>query len=540
MHKFFLIVILFLNFELQAQFENKQLDKIDILRYDFTIRINDTTNVIEGKTLISLNRIKPVDKVILNFKDQDKSGYGMRVLSVADKQGLKLKYKHLHDSLTIFFPQKLSKDSLQIQITYQGKPADGLYIRRNKYGKRTFFGDNWPNRAQYWLPVIDHPSDKAVVSWTIVAPKHYEVVASGRLIKKLNKPDNFVYKYQTQVPIPTKVMVFAAADFSIKNFKTLKLHQHCVPVSSWIYADSPEAGFDDYKCSLRALQFYDSLIGPYVYQKLANVQSNTRFGGMENAGNIFYDENTVDGTKSAENLVAHEVAHQWFGNTVTEKNWRDIWLSEGFATYLTDLYIKYRYGNEKFKERMRMERQKVIRYNSFQRHPVVYDEPENLFRLLNPNSYEKGAWVLYMLHQKMGDAKFFQLLRNFYQTYRLKNAGTEDFIAMAEKIYGENLKTFFEQWLYRSGVPVLDIYTKIDKRKSLLHIMIAQKKGVYRLKLPIRIKWQGGQTDFVLKIDKESQSKLLHMPKNFDVGTFILIIDPDVQVLYKPFETNEQ
>ena len=187
-----------------------------------------------------------------------------------------------------------------------------------------------------------------------------------------------------------------------------------------------------------------------------------------------------------------------------------------------------------------MERQKVIRYNSSQRHPVVYDEPENLFRLLNPNSYEKGAWVLYMLHQKMGDAKFFQLLRNFYQTYRLKNAGTEDFIAMAEKIYGENLKTFFEQWLYRSGVPVLDIYTKIDKRKSLLHIMIAQKNGVYRLKLPIRIKWQGGQTDFVLKIDKESQAKLLHMPKNFDVGTFILIIDPDVQVLYKPFETNEQ
>ncbi len=533
MHKFLLFLGLLLNFQISAQFENKQLDKIDILRYDFAIRINDTTDVIQGKTLITLKRKKPVDKLILNFKNQDNSGYGMRVLSITDNHGLNLKFNHLNDSLTIFFPKKLSENSLQIQITYQGKPADGLYIRRNKYGKRTFFGDNWPNRAQYWLPVIDHPSDKAVVSWTITAPKHYEVVASGRLVKKLNRPENFVYKYQTQVPIPTKVMVFAAADFSIKNFETLKLHQACVLVSSWIYADSPEAGFDDYKFSITALQLYDSLIGPYVYQKLANVQSNTRFGGMENAGNIFYDENTVDGTKSAENLVVHEVAHQWFGNTVTEKNWRDIWLSEGFATYLTDLYIKERYGEQKFKERMRMERQKVIRYNMSQRRPVVYDESENLFRLLNPNSYEKGAWVLYMLHQKIGDEKFIELLRQFYQDYRLKNASTEDFIAMAEKISGENLKTFFEQWLYRSGVPVLDIYSKIDKRKSLLRILINQKNGVYRLKLPVRIKWAGGQTDFVLKIDKENHTKLLHLPKNFDAQTYKLIIDPDVQVLFK-------
>jgi len=533
MYKTFLLFGLLLHFQLSAQFENKQLDKIDILRYDFAIRINDTTDVIQGKTLITLNRKKPVDRLILNFKNQDKSGYGMCVLSVTDKHELRLEFKHLHDNLTVFFPKNLKKDSLQIQITYQGIPADGLYIRRNKYGKRTFFGDNWPNRAQYWLPVIDHPSDKAVVSWTITAPKHYEVVASGRLVKKLKRPDNFVYKYQTKVPIPTKVMVFAAADFNIKNFKTLKLHSACVPVSSWIYADSPEAGFDDYKCSLRALQFYDSLIGPYVYQKLANVQSNTRFGGMENAGNIFYDENTVDGTKSAENLVAHEVAHQWFGNTVTEKNWRDIWLSEGFATYLTDLYIKERYGNQKFKERMQMERQKVMRYNSFQRRPVVYDESENLSRLLNPNSYEKGAWVLYMLHQKMGDKKFFQLLRNFYQTYRLKNASTEDFIAMAEKIYVERLDRFFEQWLFQDNLPVLKITKKIDPKKRLLTIQIEQLEAIYKLKLPVRIKWAGGQTDFVLKVDKPSQVQHLHLPKNFDVQTYKLIIDPDIQVLCK-------
>ncbi len=520
-------------FYTSGQFANNQLDKIDILRYDFHIRINDTTDYIEGKTSISLKRKKPVKQVVLNLKNRDKSGYGMQVLSVTDNRKNPLKYKHLNDSLFVFFSKNSDNDSLQIIITYNGKPQDGLYIRHNKYGKRTFFGDNWPNRAQYWLPVIDHPSDKAVVSWVVTTPKHYDVVASGRLGQKINAGQNFIYHYQTNVPIPTKVMVFAAADFSIKYFGNLKLHRNSVPVSSWIYADSPVSGFDDYKCSITALQFYDSLIGPYVYQKLANVQSNTRFGGMENAGNIFYMENSVDGTKSVENLVAHEVAHQWFGNTVTEKNWRDIWLSEGFATYLTDLYLKHRYGKQRFIERMKMERQKIIRYNLIKRRPVVYDETDNLFRLLNPNSYEKGAWVLYMLHQRIGDEKFIRLLREFYQTYRLKNAGTEDFIALAEKISGENLKFFFDQWLYRPGVPFLKITDKIDIKNSLLRIHVRQKGKIYQLKLPVRIKWQGGQTDFVLKINKQEQDEVLRLPKNFDVNSYQLIIDPDVQVLFK-------
>ena len=533
MNKLFATLFLFIGFCASGQFENKQRDKIDILRYDFRVKINDSTDFIEGETLITLNRKKPVKQVILNFKNQEQSGFGMQVLSVTDNHQKKLKFNHLHDSLTVFFQEKIQKDTLQIRIVYQGKPSDGLYIKHNKYGKRTFFGDNWPNRAQYWLPVIDHPSDKALVSWTVSAPKHYDVVASGRLMKKVNSGDSFVYYYQTDVPIPTKVMVFAAADFNIKNFGNLKLHQNCVPVSSWIYADSPVAGFDDYKCSMTALQFYDSLIGPYVYQKLANVQSKTRFGGMENAGNIFYDEDTVDGTKSAENLVAHEVAHQWFGNTVTEKNWRDIWLSEGFATYLTDLYLKHRYGKQRFMERMKMERQKVIRHNLFKRRPVVYNETKNLFNLLNPNSYEKGAWVLYMLHQRMGDEKFTRLLREFYQTYRLKNASTEDFIAMAEKISGENLKIFFDQWLYRSGVPVLKVTSEIDTKKSRLQIHIKQKGETYQLSLPVRIKWQGGQTDFVLKINKVKHTEVLRLPKSFDAKSYQLILDPDVQVLFK-------
>ena len=533
MNKLYFYLCFLAVMRISAQFDNTQLNKIDILQYDFKIQINDSTDFIKAAAQIKLVRKKPVSQLILNFRSVNASGKGMQVSGVYDSRQENLKFRHQNDSLTVFWPKNKVRDTLQIKIVYQGIPEDGLYIRRNKYDRRTFFGDNWPNRAQYWLPVIDHPSDKALVSWTVTAPKHYEVIASGRLISKIDGGNTYRFHYQTQVPIPTKVMVFAAADFSIKYFDKLYLDQHCVPVSSWIYAHSPITGFDDYKCSLRALKFYDSLLGPYVYQKLANVQSNTRFGGMENAGNIFYDENTVDGTKSVENLVAHEVAHQWFGNTVTEKNWRDIWLSEGFATYMTDLYLEQRYGVQKLKARMAMERQKVIRYNQLQRRPVVYDESQNLFLLLNPNSYEKGAWVLHMLRQKIGDKLFFKLLRTFYQTYRLKNAGTADFIALAEKVSGNNLKTFFNQWLYQDGLPVLKITDKIDSKKHLLHLHIEQMEAVYDLKLPVRIKWKGGQTDFVIKINRAHQDERLHLPENFDTKSYQLILDPDVQVLFK-------
>jgi aminopeptidase N len=357
------------------------------------------------------------------------------------------------------------------------------------------------------------------------------VVASGRRIFKISEDKTNTFHYETKVPIPTKVMVFAAADFNIKNFEKLYLKKQCVPVSSWIYQDSPVKGFDDYKCALSILKFYDSLLGPYSFQKLANVQSNTRFGGMENAGNIFYDENTVDGTKSVENLVAHEVAHQWFGNAVTEKNWRDIWLSEGFATYLTDLYIEHKYGDEPFKKRLERERQKIIKFSHYKQQPIVLDHPKNLFALLNPNSYEKGAWVLHMLRQKIGDKTFFKLLKDFYQDYHLKNASTEDFIQLAQQISQQNLDKFFKQWLYRDDLPLLKINTKLSKKTYF--VTIEQLTTPYQLDLPVMMKNKNFSIKRLLKVNKEKQTFSVDLPNNNSEDAIKLIIDPDVQVLFE-------
>ncbi len=507
-----------------SQFINVQNDKIDIDKYKFEIEINDNSNSINAIADVFVKCKNNIESFYLDLKNINKSGRGMIVDSVLFQTSKHLKYTHQNDKLSFNIIAK-KNDFIHLKIYYHGIPEDGLYIKNNKYGTRSFFGDNWPNRAHYWLPVVDHPSDKAKVDFIIIAPKHYDVIASGKFVSKIQIHSKNIWNYKTKVPIPTKVMVFGASDFSIKNYEIY----HNIPISGWIYKNSPLSGLDDYLPSVEVLKYYDSIIGDYSYQKLANIQSKTRFGGMENAGNIFYTESSVDGTSSVEYLIAHEVAHQWFGNSVTEKNWEDIWLSEGFATYLTDLYIEHKYGKIVFEDRMKMERKKIIRYNSFKRNPVVYTEKENLFKLLNRNSYEKGAWVLHMLRNKIGNKNFFDVLRTFYEKYRNKNASTSDFIKLSENISGVNLQEFFSEWLYRSGLPLLDIKTsRTDKN---LVIEIEQTNQIYHFSFPVEIKSEKRVINIDIPVkDKKNIFKipLKKLSKNYEI-----ILDPKTKILYK-------
>ena len=510
-------IVFFIYYSLWSQFGNPQLHKIDVLNYDFKININNDTDSIKSAAAINILALDNISSFYLDLANK-----GINVKKVMINSRI-IPFHHASDKILMDFSARKG-DSIHVQIEYEGIPADGLIISNNKYGKKSFFGDNWPNRAHFWLPVIDHLSDKALVSFTILAPSEMDVIASGKRISRIRKGKKTEWFYKTSVPLPPKVMVFGATGFNIKNYGIY----HDIPVSGWIYEDSPVKGLDDYLVSLEALKFYDSLIGPYSFSKLANVQSKTRFGGMENAGNIFYYENSVDGKGRVENLVAHEVAHQWFGNSVTEKEWKDIWLSEGFATYLTDLFLEHKYGKEKLKERMKMERDKIIRYHNRPRNSIVYNEKNNLMKLLNPNSYEKGAWVLHMLRKKIGDEKFFKLLKNFYKNYQNKNASTSDFISMAEEISHQNLHDFFNQWLFQEGIPVLEI--KEEKTKKKLHLHIRQTGGNYQLNLPVRIITEKGEKNILLNLSKKEES--FELPLS-NTQNYQLIIDPDIEVLYK-------
>lgn len=501
------------------------LPNLDVLQYQFHLELDKTSDVIHGVATVTIHFNHDADRFRLDLIAGGADGKGMRVDSVfADT--LAIPYSQSDSSL--FLTTRVLEGSTQhFKIYYHGIPRDGLYIGQNKFGDRTIFSDNWPNRAQNWIPCVDHPSDKAYVRWEIVAPPQVQVVANGRLIETVNlDPDHQLTVYASKTPLPTKVMAIGAAPFAVQQVGEIR----DIPVTSWVYPENREAGYFDYGLAMPILDFYIEQLGPYPFAKLANVQSTTRFGGLENASNIFYFENSVTGQGRIKRLLAHEIAHQWFGNSATEADWSDIWLSEGFATYCTDLYTEHAMGRDSLVSYLQKERQSVINYQKKASIPVVQEGVTDYFKLLNPNSYQKGAWVLHMLRHRIGDQSFWMGIREYYRRYALGNASTADFQAVMEEVTGEDLENFFQQWLFTPGHPVLDVDWKYKGKVLTLTLKQTQQPGHFHFPLELQFRFKDG-TKSIQKVEVTEEQQTFQWAYDGEVTDVIL--DPETWLLFE-------
>ena len=317
---------------------------IDVLHYKFEIELSDHNDTIYGKALIKFKFNQPASSVSFDLSGiKFKKGMSVSSALFTGMSSTTHAIEHLNNKIVIRSSSTFKKDDTSsVTINYKGIPSDGLIISKNKFGRRIFFADNWPNRGHNWIPCNDDPADKAPVEFIITAPEYYQVVSNGILVEETNLPDNKkLTHWKEDVPIATKVMVIGAADFAVNLVAVV---DNCIPVYSWVYPENKSKGFYDFALTADMLSYFIKNVGPYGYKKLANVQSKTTFGGLENANTIFYNENYVTGTREHEQTFAHEVAHQWFGNMATEKSFAHLWLSEGFATYMAILYFEHKYG----------------------------------------------------------------------------------------------------------------------------------------------------------------------------------------------------
>jgi aminopeptidase N len=528
------IVILFLLVQqVEGQHHLDQWQKIDVQHYDFSISLNDTSDIIYSSAGINVVFKEPFKYFSLDLTGKDDQGKGMVVENVK-VNGSETGFRQQNDSLFIYFNCVKPNRSATVDIEYFGIPSDGLIISENKFGERTFFSDNWPDHAHNWLPCIDHPYDKATVEFKVSAPDYYQVIASGDMIEEINLDNqNKLTHWQSEEPLSTKVMAIGVARFAVDTVE----NNLNIPVSTWVYPLNAAEGFTDYMNATEPLSFFITHIAPYPFSKLANVQSTTEFGGMENAGNIFYRENLVTGNQRQEGTIVHEIAHQWFGNSVSERSWYHLWLSEGFATYLTDLYYEYKYGRDVFKSRMIRERNLVIRYSKRNKSPVIDTTVTVDMTLLNPNTYEKGGWFLHMLRKELGDELFWQCIVTFYEKYKYSNALTVDFQNIVDSLSGKNMNLFFEQWLSIPGHPLLDI-SWYQKRKNVC-VKIEQLQKSFIFDFPLDL-------EFVSK-DGSMNTVTVHVNKvletySFPVESTIenIVPDPDVWLLYEGKATRKK
>ena len=504
----------------------KRNPNVDIIHYDFSISISDTNNIIYGHAVIAVNFTGSLNSIEFDLKNIGAGEKGMKVQNIVFDKGI-IKWVHTDNRIIINMNDSVKAGSQGIfNIEYAGVPADGLIISDNKYGNRTFFADNWPDRASNWLPCVDHPYDKATVDFIITCPDHYKVVGSGYLIEESFMPDHTkLTHWKEDVPLATKVMAIGGASFAIR----FEGNVNNIPVWSWVFYENRKEGFYDYAVAVKPLAYYSKLIGPYPYEKLANVQSKTIFGGLENASCIFYAENSVTGQGKAEDLMAHEIAHQWFGNSVTENDWHHIWLSEGFATFLAAVYQENTYGKEKFNETMKSARNRVLGYYLRSPKPVVDTTVTDLMKLLNTNTYQKGAWVLHMLRHKLGDDLFWKGMKLYYSDYRNKNALTSDFQKTMEKVSNRNLEKFFNQWLFVAGQPDLKITSRPGKRKGFTDLIIEQTQDhLFSFDIELQINDLKGLHIFKIPVSDRITRKSIRTKKIIDI-----IPDPDINLLFR-------
>jgi aminopeptidase N len=431
-------------------------------------------------------------------------------------------------------------DKIRLTITYHGRPKDGLVFAKDRDGKPSATGDNWPNRVHQWIPCLDHPSAKATVTFTVAAPPRELVVANGKFVtmtRNGNAPS--LWKFDETKPIPAYCMVVAISE----GAKIDASEPTVTPLSYYVPQKDAAYAPKGFAPAAPALAFFSQTVAPYPYEKLALIIGSTRFGGMENSSAIVFASTLFEPRGNdkmsqrfgiptrIEDVVAHEIAHQWFGDSVTEATWADLWLSEGFATYFAGLFIEKHESEEAFREYMRGAATRYFNYEQQRNAPIHDTETQNLMKLLNANNYEKGAWVLHMLRKRIGDEAFFKGLRDYYKAHRDANATTEDLRGALEKSSGKNLKDFFARWVYGAGHPRYQLGLGSMERASFAVIFVDLKQlqdgEAFLDPVPIEFTVNGKK-----KIETiYPKSKLTRVSIRLDANPTSAEIDPDGTLL---------
>lgn len=515
---------------------------MDVLHYEIAVEIPAEGSEIAGRAalLYEATDAEGISHLELDF------GPAMAVDSVV-VDGTAVPFRHDEEGLSIETPGTDPGARSRAVVWYRGEPADGLIFGRTDAGVRTVFADNWADRAHHWFPAVDHPADKARVTFEVTAPASLEVIANGVFVDRVDLGDGRARtRWSESAEIPTYCMVIGVTDFVVIPIG----ETGGVEVSAWAYPADSAAAAAAFSRGAEMVAFFDSLIGPYPYEKLAHVQSTTRYGGMENASAIFYPVQFVIGapadrearTGSAE-IVAHETVHMWFGDAVTEADWNHLWLSEGFADYFAAIFFEFRGGPDgdgpaELSRRMRAMRDEVLEYQPTSPGETVVDTglgPGTYESLLTDLKYEKGAWVLHMARDVIGDGPFFEGVRDYYASLRDGVAWSADFERVLEEASGEDLGWFFAQWLSRPGHPRLEIDVVPhgeSGRRWTVGLRQAQPGEPFRVPVELRLEWEGGSRVERVWLEDRGDSWTFDTPARLTGVT----VDPRARLLWELVE----
>ncbi len=523
------LMIASLGSELGADTYSRQ-PGIDARHYAVRLTLLTTdSNEIQAEATVTLRIVTPgTREAVLDLTSLTPDGKGMTVTSVtADGRAIRIEHRDNHLHLPLPAGGTAGQDVV-FTITYHGAPGNGLRILNNIHGERTAFSENWYNRARQWLPMIDHPADKATGELIVTTKADYQVVSNGVIVEQVDLPGGLRRTHWKQdVPISSWLYSLGIARFIVRQGDSVR----GVPLSYWAFPQDAGKGLAALEKDARgSFEFFSDRIGAYAYAKLAHVEAAGMSGGTEHVSNIFYGEKGVTAGNAP---VVHETAHQWFGDAVTESDWNDVWLSEGFATYFTLLYTEYAGGRDAFVDGVRRSRDNVLRLEkSLPNTPVVHANLNEA--TTQPNNrlvYEKGAWTLHMLREQIGTEPFWRGIRLYYQRHENGVASTDDLRHAMEEVSGQDLRWFFAQWLTRSGVPQLSGSWRYDAAAKQIVVTVRQTQAgdPYRFALGVGVSAASGTAPAIRQVQVTGRESTFNIPAETEPASVVL--DPGVWLL---------
>jgi len=512
---------------------------IDIQGYVFELTVNDDDDIVQGRTTVDARFVEGGQsrlRLDLVGKKAEREGRGMEVHRVLHGDD-ELSFAHAEDALVIDLGMDVPAGKrVKVVVEYSGTPVDGMDIGPNKYGDRTFFSDNWSSRVRNWLPVVDHPYDTATTEMIITHPAHYQSTSNGVLKESSNVGGGMrMTHWVNDVPTATWLYFIGVAEMAMEVVDTW----NGIPIETWVYWQDRDNGFYDFaEPSKAVLAYYSDLIGPYVNKRLGNIVSNaTPGGGMEAASIPAYSDRSVSGNRDMrwQYVITHEIAHQWFGNAVTEYHWNDVWLSEGFATYYTLLFREHHYGHDNFMQGLLQSRESVRNFYAETDYDFALVRPyiEDLNNVSGGMMYQKGAWILHMLRRNLGEEAYHAGIRTYYAEFMNKNAQTADLRRHLEEASGKDLKQFFDQWLFQGGIPTVKArwnQTSSEIRASLQQV---QEMYGYELEVDVQFKYEDDSLSDVITVPLRLEAPIATIsvvPPNSE-KVVEMILDPNVRLL---------
>ncbi|MCB0451311.1 MAG: M1 family metallopeptidase [Aequorivita sp.] len=437
----FLIALFFSSLTAFAQ----QTDIVDFLNINATVNPNAAEKSITGTVKCSFKVLQKTDSIFLDAKNMKIISFaleGIVVKAASDKIWLSDNFE-AGKTYTAFF-------------TYEAKPKQTLYFFRNE-----IWTQGQGKYTSHWLPSIDDVNDKIEFDLTIASPLNKSVIANGKLLKPEERDVQKYWHFDMKEPMSSYLVAFAIGDFDKKELTS----NSGIPIELYYKPSDSLKVEPTYRYSKQIFDFLETEIDvPYPWQNYKQVPvRDFLYAGMENTSATFFSEAfVVDSTgfndRNYVNVNAHELAHQWFGDLVTEKAGEDHWLQEGFATYYALLAERDIFGEDYYYWQL---------YQTAEQLKAMSDEGKGE-SLLNPKAssltfYQKGAWALHILRERIGDAAFKTAIKNYLEKYKFKNVSTEDFLNEVKAVAQVDISDFEKNWLQQSAFQSEEAYQSLLK-----------------------------------------------------------------------------